>query len=326
MAALVTLRYPASMLDPAPTMMAIVKEGPTVRLARVPAPMLSAPDDVVLRVAFAGICRTDLLVADGRLPSRDPVILGHELSGVVHEAGPRAGFTVGERVTVAPLLPCGRCERCRDGHSCSAPEMLGVARHGAFAELLCVPASAVHRVPPSLPLRAAAYTEPVAAALAVLHAGIATAERGVVHGSGRIARLVHQVLVAHGFERVELRDPAGSPLPRDAFDFAVETGGGTAALAALVDAVRPGGRIVLKSRLPEPLGLDLLRIVPRELTLRAVHYGSFPAAIELLASGRLALDEILGPARPLDDFERVLAEARRSESAKLFFAVTPGLA
>jgi threonine dehydrogenase-like Zn-dependent dehydrogenase len=55
-----------------------------------------------------------------------------------------------------------------------------------------------------------------------------------------------------------------------------------------------------------------------------VSYGSFPAAIELLASGRLPVDEILGPARPLEDFEAVLAEARRSEREKLFFSILPG--
>src|SRR4051812_30049243 len=105
-------------------MRALMKEGGAVRLARGPEPALVAPDDVRLRVAFAGVCRTDLFVADGLLPSRDPVILGHELSGVVDAAGPAAGFSPGERVTVAPLLLCGRCERCRTGASCRAPEML----------------------------------------------------------------------------------------------------------------------------------------------------------------------------------------------------------
>ena len=108
-----------------------------------------------VRVAFAGVCRTDLFVADGRLPSRDPVVLGHELSGVVDEAGPASGFAAGERVTVDPLLPCGRCAACQDAGAratraaCRAPEMLGVARHGAFADRLVVPASALHRVPPA---------------------------------------------------------------------------------------------------------------------------------------------------------------------------------
>jgi threonine dehydrogenase-like Zn-dependent dehydrogenase len=287
-------------------MRALIKEGATVRLTRVPAPVPSAPDEVRIRVAFAGVCRTDLLVAEGRLPSRDPVVLGHEISGVVDAANLEAAFAPGDRVTVAPLLSCG--------------QMLGVDRDGGFADFVCVPTAAVHRVPDALSLRAAAYVEPVASATAVLHAGISAGERGLVHGRGRIAHLVHRVLVTHGFERVDLS--AEEALPKDAYDFAIETGGGTAAIRALVDAVRPGGRIVLKSRLPEPVGLDLLRVVPKELTLRAVHYGSFPGAVALLASGRLRIDDLLGPARPLEAFAEVLAEARRSEHTKLFFGVS----
>jgi L-iditol 2-dehydrogenase len=303
---------------------ALVKEGGAVRLASVPDPAIAGPDDVRIRVAFAGVCRTDVFVADGRLPSRDPVVLGHELSGVVDAAGPASGLSPGDRVTAAPLIPCGRCQACRDASVCGSPEMLGVARHGAFAELVCVPAAVVHRVPDGLPLRTAAYTEPVAAALSVLHAGIAAGQRGLVQGGGRIAWLVHRVLRAHGFERVDLGVPDDAP-PASAYDFAVETGGGTAAMRALVDAVRPGGLIVLRSRLAEPVGLDLLQIVPKELTFRAVHYGPFPAAVALLASGRLDLCDVLAPARPLEDHEEVLAEARRSERAKLFFAPSPEL-
>jgi threonine dehydrogenase-like Zn-dependent dehydrogenase len=298
-------------------MRALIKEGATVRLARAPTPVPS-PDEVRIRVAFAGVCRTDLFVADGRLPSRDPVVLGHEISGIVDMLGsanpgdtprpPEAAFAPGDRVTVTPVLPGG--------------QMLGVDRDGGFADFLCVPAAAVHRVPAALSLRDAAYVEPVAAAMAVLHAGISTGERGLVHGRGRIARLVHRVLVTHGFERADLAPSTEEPLPHDAYDFAIETGGGTQAIRALVDAVRPGGRIVLKSRQAEPVGLDLLRVVPKELTLRAVHYGSFPAAVALLASGRLRIDDLLGPARPLEAFAEVLADARRSEHDKLFFAIS----
>jgi threonine dehydrogenase-like Zn-dependent dehydrogenase len=101
--------------------------------------------------------------------------------------------------------------------------------------------------------------------------------------------------------------------------------GRTAAMRALVDAVRPGCMIVLRSRLAEPVGIDLLQVVPKELTFRAVHYGSFSYALELLASGRLDLGDVLGPARPLESHAEVLAEARRSEHAKLFFAPAPEL-
>ena len=168
----------------------------------------------------------------------------------------------------------------------------------------------------------AATTEPVAAAMAVLHAETSPMERGLVHGGGRIARLVHRVLVVHGYTRVDLGDPQGG----GEYDFAVETGGGSAAIRALVDAVRFAGRIVLRSRPAEPLGLDMLQILPREDHPPRRPLRLLPmAAANLLASGKLGAGESLGAARPLEDFAEVLAEARRSEREKLFFSIDPEL-
>src|SRR5262245_45934173 len=64
-------------------MQAVVKRGREVRLAEVPCPVLTQPDDVLLRVLAAGVCRTDVGIAEGTLPSADPVVLGHEFAGVV---------------------------------------------------------------------------------------------------------------------------------------------------------------------------------------------------------------------------------------------------
>ena len=72
-------------------MKALRKEGASVLLASVPRPTVEAPDDVIIQVAAAGVCRTDIYVAEGRLPCRDPLILGHELSGLVTQAGSAAG-------------------------------------------------------------------------------------------------------------------------------------------------------------------------------------------------------------------------------------------
>ena len=69
------------------TMQAIVKCGSSVAVRSVPVPIVRAADDVVIRVAVAGVCRTDLYVAAGRLPCPDPLILGHEFAGTVHAVG-----------------------------------------------------------------------------------------------------------------------------------------------------------------------------------------------------------------------------------------------
>jgi threonine dehydrogenase-like Zn-dependent dehydrogenase len=89
----------------------------------------------------------------------------------------------------------------------------------------------------------------------------------------------------------------------------------------MVRCARPRGTLILKSRHPGPIAFDLRAALRKELTFRAVHYGSFRKAVALLAEGRLDLTGLLGPAHPLEDFERVFALARQNEAAKLFFQV-----
>lgn len=290
-------------------MKALVKSQGSLGVQEVPRPELRADDDVLIRVVVAGLCRTDLYVAQGLCPAALPVVLGHELSGIVREVGPAArDLTPGDRVTVMPLLPGG--------------QMLGVHRDGAFAEYLVVPAGAVHRLPAALGPKVGAYCEPVAAALAVLRAGIQPQERGVIYGDNRIAQLTQRVLRAYGFGDVPIHPLQGPPLPADRFDFLIETAIDSTALRRMMEAARPGGAIVLKSRQHQPVGLDVALAVRKELTLRAVHYAPFPDAIALLAQGAIDVSDLLGEAHPLEDFERAFAAAQADEARKVFLRLS----
>jgi L-iditol 2-dehydrogenase len=305
-------------------MKALVKERSAVSLRDVPRPGLSSAEDVLIRVMAAGLCRTDLYVAEGRLPCPEPLILGHEFAGIVAEVGPAVrGLAPGDRVAVLPVISCRNCAECVRGSetTCLARRMLGLDRDGAFAEYIVVPARVLYRVPASLSFEAAAYAEPVAAALAVLHSGIQPHERGLIWGRNRFALLIEQILQASGFTGVSIHDarPDRAP-PANSYDFAIETFADTEALAAMVRTVRPFGRIVLKSRPARPAGIDLNAAVLKELTFRAVNYGPFGAAVSLLAEGRIDVKPLLGPLHPLEDFEAVFAAARRDEATKFFFA------
>lgn len=309
-------------------MRAVVREAGRVALREVPRPEIRSADDVIVRVAVAGICRTDLYAAQGRLGGAGPLILGHEFAGTVEAVGAHVTQVVpGTRVTVMPWVGCGHCAGCVSlwaGVSlpCLRPQMLGVDLPGAFAELVCVPASAVYALPEGLPLAAGAYVEPIAASLAVLKAGVTAAERGLIYGENRIARLTYQVLAAHGFARVDLYDPAiaGRAPEEAAYDFVVETVATAPALAGVLRSVRPGGKVVLKSRPCQPVELDLRAAVLKEITLHAVNYSPFPAAIELAADTRFDLSGLLGPVFPLDQFEEAFRVAEGSEARKVFLA------
>lgn len=300
------------------SMKALVKAGRSLGLRRLPVPR-PREGEVLVRVEAAGVCRTDLFVAQGKLASADPVVLGHEFAGVAVESG--------ARVAVMPAIPCGTCRACDDprGALCPRPSMLGVDRDGAFAEFVSVPARAIHPLPDGVSFAEGAYAEPIAAAMAVLKAGLGTEDRGLVYGANRIARLVERVLKGHGFPGVETHDPGvGRPPLRDRYDFVVETSPTPEAFAAMIEAVRPGGRIILKSRPHGAVAIDLAAAVKKEVTFQGVAYARFSEALDLLGRRGLDLAGLVGPARPLEDFERVLSEAGRDESFKSFFAPADG--
>lgn len=306
-------------------MRALVKDGVGFGLCQVPAPGPPGPEDVIVRLTHAGICRTDLYAAEGRLPTVARVVLGHEGAGIVEAAGERANVREGDRVTIVPYVACGTCQACIrrvDPLACEASRRVGIDCDGVFAEYVRLPAASVRVVPPALPLRLAAYVEPVAAALAVLRARPRAGARIVIYGKNRIAELTRRILAVGGdAEVVVVSAEEALALDLSSFDLAVETAATGDALRALIRAVRRGGTIVLKSRPFEPIPLDVTAAVDKEVSLQAVRYASFEDAIARLASGSLVVDDLLGETFPLESFDDAFAAARR-ESTKPFFTTS----
>ena len=297
-------------------MRAVVRDDAGVALARA-ADRVPAAGEVVIDVGFAGVCRSDLAVAGGEIAVARGRVLGHELAGRVRAIGPGvAGLAIGDRVTAIPFAACGDCAGCARAARCVQPRWLGVDVDGGFADQVCVAATCVVALPPGLSLLHGAYVEPVAAALGAL-AFVERGARVAVCGDGRIAELSARVLVAHGAQVTRARD-----VPRGVFDVVIEHGG---AAPAMLDALRPGGTLVLKSRARRAIALDAGVLVARDLTVRGASHGSFAAAVEWLATRRIAIDDLLAPPRPLEAFAEVFAAARAGEHHKQMFAIAePG--
>lgn len=198
--------------------------------------------------------------------------------------------------------------------------MLGIDHDGAFGEFIAVPAAAVYKIPDAMSFRLAAYSEPVAAALSVMKAGLNPRQRGVIYGNNRFGHLIRRILKAYDFSDVTIYEPAaGVPLPNSAFDFAIETMATDKAMAELMQGVAPGGKIVLKSRKHEPVGISLALAVRKEITFTAVNYGDFGEAIRLMADGLIEVEDLLGAEHPLDDFAAVFERSKTLETQKTFF-------
>ena len=159
------------------------------------------PRDVLIDVAAAGVCGTELHFMDGLLtPARTPITLGHEVAGVVAEVGEEVeDVAVGDRVAVHYLHACHRCQWCRSGddHLCDSPlGFLAFVTDGGFAEQVVVPASAAVPVPDGLDLSVAATLccSGTTALHAVDMAGIRPGASAVVYGTGGVGLALVQVL------------------------------------------------------------------------------------------------------------------------------------
>jgi (R,R)-butanediol dehydrogenase / meso-butanediol dehydrogenase / diacetyl reductase len=135
-----------------------------VRTVERPSPLAG---EVLVEVAFTGLCGTDLHIYHGDMDARVhlPAVLGHEMSGRVAVLGPGVEkWNIGDPVTLMPLLWCGTCPACQAGHQhiCQRLTFLGIDADGAMQPFWSVPASTLVALPAGLSLRDAALVEPTA--------------------------------------------------------------------------------------------------------------------------------------------------------------------
>ncbi|MCB0936722.1 MAG: alcohol dehydrogenase catalytic domain-containing protein [Mycolicibacterium sp.] len=131
----------------------------TVALEDVPIPD-PGPGEVLVQVAFCGICHSDLSLINGTFPAQRPVVTqGHEASGTIAKLGPDVtGWSEGDRVVLAAGRPCLECPNCRRGDmsNCLRIQLMAFAYDGAWAEYTVALAAGLTRVPDNVPLEQAA--------------------------------------------------------------------------------------------------------------------------------------------------------------------------
>ena len=256
------------------------------------------PGEVLVRVAYAGICGSDLpRFFDGGVHAF-PQVLGHEFSGTVAAAAPDAGIDIGSRVAAAPLVPCHQCDRCKAGSpaQCREYSFIGSRRPGALADYVVVPARNLVPVPPEMSLKAAALVEPLTVAIhAIDLAGRQPQAPIAVLGGGVIGLMAVLALRDRGADNISVTDIAPwnlevarrlgaqhtlNPRTSDAVDhfarvgapgLVLETAGTSATYVQALRIAAKAGQIVLVGTPTAPLTLapeDLERILRGELTVR----------------------------------------------------------
>jgi (R,R)-butanediol dehydrogenase/meso-butanediol dehydrogenase/diacetyl reductase len=324
-----------------------------VRLDEVPVP---APGDtqVLIRIEAAAICGTDVdevrlgpitvPVAPHPVSGRTaPMTLGHEMVGVVVDAGPSSGVVVGARVAPWPSQPCGRCRDCTTGHAnrCPLTVALGMSADGGMADFLVAEGSACVPVGADVAPERAVLVEPFAVALHGVHQVTIAGRRVAVVGIGSLGLCVVEAAVLAGAAEVIAvsRSEAGRASAIEAgatavvapdragdldAEFAFETAGAAPAVAATFAAVRRGGRILVLGGHPGGTDVDLLDLTVREIALQGSvsHcFADFVAAAKAITAGDLARARRRVEFAPLESGPAML----REEAAATKRILVPGL-
>ncbi len=296
------------------------------------------PDEVLVRLGAGGICGSDLhYYFEGRNGSfiiREPLIPGHEASGVVAAIG--ADVTrvkPGDKVAVSPSHACGRCDFCRQGREqlCTNMKFLGSASvfphtQGFFREQFVMNERQCYPVAGDVSLGELAFAEPLAVALHGVHrAGDLMGKSVLITGAGTIGCLTVIAARLAGAAHIAVSDVLARPLEkasevgadrviradveRDAFatprfDAALEVSGSFAALKSCVSACKKGSRIVQVGTLPhEPLPFLVNELMVKELDLcGAFRWGiEFDWAVRYLSTRRVDVRPLLSAQFPLSD-------------------------
>ncbi len=305
-------------------MPALVYEAPRVMVMRAIAVPEVARDDVLIEVAYSGICGSELSGFLGSSSIRQPpLVFGHEVSGRVVALGRGAAdgpVAVGDLVTANPLVTCGTCDYCVAGRQQLCPRrlLLGASLPGANARYVRVPLSAVVALPAGMPLATGAMVEPVAFALrAVEVSGVGAASTALVVGAGAIGLFILQVLAASGVanryvverhpERLASAVALGNialtpgadglaPVVREVtgggVDVAFDAVGVEQTRRDCLLALAPGGTLVLAGLHSDETSLPLNTAIRSELTIAGAFAYSprhFRTGLDWLAAGRVGL-------------------------------------
>ena len=301
-----------------------------MRDARVP----ERPEGfALLRLLTAGICNTDLELQRGYYGfSGTP---GHEFVAEVVAAGDRT--LAGKRVVGEINLACAECDWCQRGlgRHCPNRTVLGIVKHpGAFAEFLTLPERNLHVLPDDLPTERAVFAEPLAAASEILdQVSIPAGAPVAVLGDGKLGLLVAMVLATHGYrvhqfghhaEKLRIAARAGvstecrrGVLPTAEYDWVIDATGNPEGLGAAAAMTRPRGTVILKSTVHGMVPVDTAPIIVNELTLVGSRCGRMEAALPLLASGKIPVEEMIADRVKLADAPMGFARAAESGMLKV---------
>ena len=342
---------------------AVLTGSKQIEVKEIPVPS-AGPGEIVIRVSACGVCGSDIhMWTSGRgWGDQDgDFVMGHEFCGVVTDPGD-SDFKEGDRVVFWANLYCGECDMCRAGQEQLCREVngknyIGFVCNGAYAEYYAGKASNAYLLPDTVSDVAAGLIDPLMVAYhAVRKSGIRLHDKVLVVGSGIIGQLMGELAKKAGASYVAMSkindvkirkakelgifddyfdgsDPQREAVFKQAsgggFDIVFEAAGTAGSLASCIDAVRPGGRVVMIGNTIEPeIPFSMNRVVLQEIQLIgsvSCTRKEFEETIDLIAKGMIDPEKYVTEILPLEGLQHALERQISPDDPMVKFVVRPGM-
>ncbi|KAE8145375.1 chaperonin 10-like protein [Aspergillus avenaceus] len=344
--------------------LSIVLEGVhQVKFEDRPIPELRDSHDVLVNVKFTGICGSDVHYWEhgsiGQFVVKDPMVLGHESSGVISEVGSAVtGLKVGDRVAMEPGIPCRRCEPCKDGKYNLCEKMAFAATppyDGTLAKYYVLPEDFCYKLPENIDLQEAAVMEPLSVAVHIVkQANVSPGQSVVVFGAGPVGLLCGNVARAFGASKIIAVDiqkgrlefaktytatavfePGKAPAMDNArriieennlgsgADVVIDASGAEPSVHTGIHVLRPGGTYVQGGMGRSEMTFPIMAACTKELNIKgSFRYGSgdYKLAVGLVASGKVNVKELITGVVKFENAEQAFREVRAGEGIKTLIA------
>lgn len=260
-------------------------------------------NEVLIKVDLAGICRTDVYVADGSIEINKGLIIGHEFSGTVVESKSEK-FKVGDYVACNPIF--------------KDLNMIGVNSNGCFAEFISISSEQLYNAN-GINRKLAAYVEPIAASLAPLKSRTISKEgKGLLIGKNRISKLTLEIMLDAGYDCDIASIPDLKNIKESSYDYVIETLHSETIFDEIPRILKKQGTLILKSRNPEKTPINFYKFVKKEIILESLYYNDFDLAVKYAKEKDYLFLDLMGDTYPLEDWKKAF-EADSSGNKKVFF-------
>lgn len=312
-----------------------------VEMLDIEKPVITEPDQVLVRIRATGICGSDVHVAHGTNPyAVYPRVIGHEAAGEIEAVGDAVdGLKAGDCVVFEPITYCGKCYACRSGHHnvCRELKVLGCIVDGTFREYAVVRQSQVYKYDKDrMDFVQAALCEPYTiGAQANWRGNVSPGDVVLVHGAGPIGLIVADVAKSRGAvvivsepneNRLAMAAQFGAdymvnPLKEDldaliakvtdgeGVNVVFEAAGISALLEHAVEILSPAGRLVALTFGKTPIAVDFKAVNAKELTILGTRHQmqKFPETLKGLPDRLDRVDKLITHIFPAGKFEEAFA-------------------